>query len=171
MRKNNLYLIGFMGTGKSTIGRIIARNRSEMIFCEMDDMIEKHEGKTISDIFAELGEAYFRQVETDVLKEIADMDNAIVSCGGGVPLKDENIEIMKQSGTIIWLTASPDTIYNRVCCNNKRPLLKGNMTIEHITEMMNNRHSQYEKAADQQVSTEAGRPELTAENVVRIMQL
>ena len=98
MKKNNLYLIGFMGTGKSPIGRIIARNRSEMIFCEMDDMIEKHEGKTISDIFAELGEAYFRQVETDVLKEIADMDNAIVSCGGGVPLKDENIEIMKQSG-------------------------------------------------------------------------
>ena len=64
MKKNNLYLIGFMGTGKSTIGRIIARNRSEMIFCEMDDMIEKHEGKTISDIFAESGEAYFRQAST-----------------------------------------------------------------------------------------------------------
>lgn len=133
----------------------------------MDDMIEKHENKSISDIFAESGEAYFRQIETEVLKDIAAKDNAIVSCGGGVPLKDENIQIMKESGTIVWLTASPETIYNRVCGNNKRPLLKNNMTIEHITEMMNNRHAQYEKAADHQVSTEAGIPEKTAEAVIK----
>lgn len=101
----------------------------------------------VSEIFETKGEVYFRNLETSLLKELQERKNLIVSCGGGIVLRDENIEEMKKVGTVILLTVSPETIYRRVKNNKKRPLLNGKMNLAYIKEMMASRKAQYEKAA------------------------
>ncbi|MDO4490082.1 MAG: shikimate kinase [Lachnospiraceae bacterium] len=149
----NLYFIGFMGAGKSTVAGYMKRHYS-MPLMEMDETLVKREGMTIPEIFAEKGEAYFRQAETDLLKEIAEQTNMIVSCGGGVVMRPENVEIMKKSGKIVLLTASPESILKRVKGDDNRPLLKGRKTVEGISELMEARRPHYEAAADVVVRTD-----------------
>lgn len=153
MNKKNIYLIGYMGTGKSTLGKTIAKKIDGMVLREMDEMIVEREGRSISDIFATDGEEYFRRVETDLLREIAKGDNQVISCGGGVPLREENIDIMKESGIVVWLTASAYHIYQRVKNDTARPLLKDKMTQEYISQMMDAREPFYSKAADYRIET------------------
>ena len=93
----NIFLIGFMGTGKSTVARNMKRRYHTEIL-EMDETIEEREGMKISDIFSQKGELYFRDLETELLEEIQEKDNIVVSCGGGVVLRKENIELMKKNG-------------------------------------------------------------------------
>ena len=119
---------------------------------EMDDAIEAREGMDIPRIFQQRGEAWFRKVETDVLQEAAVRGNTVVSCGGGVPLKPENVAVMRKSGTVIMLSASPGEIYERVK-ESDRPLLKGNMNTDYIAGLMEKREGCYKAAADKEVET------------------
>lgn len=113
MERKNILLIGFMGTGKSTVS---ARLKKELDMKEVDTdmLIEKRQGMTISDIFAKKGEEAFRNMETELLKELKSERNLIISCGGGMALRDENAAVMKEAGTVVWLTAEPETILERV---------------------------------------------------------
>lgn len=148
---NNIVLIGYMGTGKSTIAESI-RRRTKMQMIDMDREIVKREGREIAEIFATEGEDYFRDLETNLLKELQERDNLIVSCGGGIVVREGNIEEMKKVGTVVLLTVSPETIYRRVKNNEKRPLLSGKMNLEYIKEMMESRKEKYERAAQLIVS-------------------
>ena len=144
---NNIFLIGFMGTGKSTIAKFLNRNYG-MEMLDMDEAIEEQESMSISDIFKNNGEDYFRDLETNLILQLKTKTNTVISCGGGVVLRPENVQGMKESGKVILLTASPETILERVSRNDKRPLLNGHKNIEDISKMMEDRRPRYEAAAD-----------------------
>lgn len=143
----NIFLIGFMGCGKSTMARLLSKEL-QMELVEMDESIEAEENRTINEIFATDGEQYFRDLESQLIIRIADKGNMIVSCGGGAILRPENVENMKKNGRIIYLSATPETIYERVRHSTNRPLLNGNMNVEYIGELMSKRIDKYEAAAD-----------------------
>lgn len=151
--ENNIFLIGFMGVGKSTIARLLARELGAELV-EMDETIEAEADMTINEIFEKHGETYFRDLESALVARIADKGGAIVSCGGGAVLRPENVENMKKNGKIIFLSATPETIYERVRYSNNRPLLKGNMNVEYIAQLMERRKGAYLEAADRVVSTD-----------------
>lgn len=149
----NLMLIGFMGTGKSTIAaKLKEALKVEQI--EMDALIAEEAGMSIPDIFEKFGEAHFRDLETEMLRKFREKKPVVVSCGGGAVLRDENIEIMKGQGKIILLTATPETIYERVKNSNDRPVLNGNMNVAYISELMEKRRARYEMAADIVITTD-----------------
>ena len=150
---NNIYLVGFMGCGKSAIGRVLARMTYRR-FMDTDALIVEQEGMPISQIFEEKGEAYFRRVETEVLKKLTKEKKRIISCGGGVAMRIENVEEMRRGGHIVLLSAKPETILKRVARDENRPLLKGRKTIEGITELMEARLPHYQAAADITVATD-----------------
>ena len=108
----------------------------------------------IPDIFATYGEEYFRNLETNLLKELQARQNCIISCGGGVALRQENVTEMKKNGRVVLLTASPETIYERVKDSNDRPILDGNKNVEFIADLMEKRREKYEAAADVVVQTD-----------------
>lgn len=162
----NVYLIGFMGTGKSTVARNLAK-KYHFHVAEMDEEIAEKEKKSIPQIFSEYGEAYFRNIETEYLKELQTVKNKVVSCGGGVFLREENVKLMKKSGEVVLLTASPEVIYERVKNDNSRPLLKGRKTKEAIKELMDERQKRYEEAADIIVSTDGKSPEEICEEIMK----
>ena len=149
----NIYLIGFMGSGKSTVAAVF-KERHQMQLIEMDQRISEQEGMAISQIFEKNGEAYFRSLETELLRELQGSENQIVSCGGGAVLRPENVELMKENGTIVLLWATPKTILNRVKGNSDRPLLNGNMNEEYIEAMMKERKPKYDMAAEIVVYTD-----------------
>lgn len=109
----NIVLIGFMGAGKSTISDYLS-TVFDMEIVEMDQLIADREEMSIPDIFATYGEEYFRNLETDLLIEMQDKKNVVISCGGGVAMRERNVEEMKKNGKVVLLTASPETIYERV---------------------------------------------------------
>ena len=147
MENKNIFLIGFMGSGKSTIARLLAK-KTEKELIEMDETIENEEGCSINEIFEAHGEEYFRDLESELVKRIAQKGGTVVSCGGGAVLREENISNMRRTGTIIYLSATPETIYKRVRNSTNRPLLNGNMNVEYIRELMSKRVAKYEGAAD-----------------------
>lgn len=144
---NNIYLIGFMGTGKSSIAGELERETNAKVI-EMDQKIVEQQGMAISDIFDRYGEEYFRDLETELIRSIAEEQNVVVSCGGGSVLREENAALMKKSGRIVLLEATPETIYERVKNSNERPILNGNMNVEFIRELMEKRRERYEAVAD-----------------------
>lgn len=146
-------LVGFMGVGKTTISAELSKTL-HMQEIDMDSYIAEHEGMKISDIFSEYGEDYFRNAESDCLIEIQKRKGRVVSCGGGIVLRDENIRYMKDGGVVVLLTATPQTIYERVKDSNERPILNGNMNIEYITQLMEKRNDRYQTVADITVATD-----------------
>lgn len=162
---NNIFLIGFMGSGKSTVASCLSRNYG-MGMIEMDEVIAKHEKMSISDIFAQKGESYFREAETRLLREIEEDGHKVVSCGGGVILREENVQEMKKKGRIVLLSAKPETILERVKGNDNRPLLAGKKDVNSICEMMEERRPRYEAAADVEISTDGK----TAEEISKEIQ-
>jgi len=163
--QRSLYLIGFMGSGKSTVSRHMSRSLG-VPKIEMDDLLAERAGKSITQIFAEDGEEVFRQMETELLREIGAGEPALVSCGGGVVLRPENVEIMKNSGTILMLSATPETIFSRVRHSTKRPILNGNMNVEFIAELMAKRDPAYRAAADVTVSIDGKTSDIVAKELV-----
>ncbi len=149
----NIMLIGFMGVGKTTVSKVLSKELS-MPEVDMDAYIVRREKMEISDMFETYGEQYFRKVETECLIEIQKEKGRIVSCGGGVVVKDENIEYMKDGGVILLLTATPQTIYERVKDSTNRPILNGHMNVEYIEELMNKRKARYLEVADIVISTD-----------------
>lgn len=153
MDKQNIFLIGFMGTGKSTIAAELSR-RLGMERMEMDTAIAEEQEMSINDIFEKYGESYFRKLESRLLIELEKRKGMVVSCGGGVVLRSENVGYMKAGGKVVLLTALPKTVYERVKENHDRPILNQNMTVEFISELMEKRRGFYEAAADIVIETD-----------------
>ncbi len=149
----NIVLIGFMGAGKSTISDYLS-TMFDMKLVEMDQEIAEREEMSIPDIFATYGEEHFRNLETKLLRELQSSTNCIISCGGGAALREENVVEMKKNGRVVLLTASPETIYERVKDSDDRPVLNGNNNIDFIADMMEKRREKYEAAADVVVQTD-----------------
>lgn len=163
--KKNLILIGFMGSGKTTVGyKLSYRLRTPVE--DTDKIIEKREGRTISDIFVEEGEVYFRELETEVLREIGQRNySRIYSVGGGTPVKPENRDLLKACGTVIYLRNRPETIYERVKEDTGRPLLQCDDPLKRIRELMEARREAYEECADIIIDTD----EITLDEVVELI--
>ncbi len=141
----NIYIMGFMGTGKTSVGKALAEKLNKE-FIDLDNEIELYEGMSISEIFEQKGEDYFRKIETEVLKEVADKENYIVSTGGGSIVTHGNLEIVKNSGILITLMASPEEILKRVSGNNDRPLLNVDDPLDAIKRLLFERAPFYIKA-------------------------
>ena len=149
----NIVLIGFMGAGKTTISDYLS-TMFDMDIVEMDQVIAEREEMSISDIFATYGEEYFRDLETNLLIEMQSHKNAVISCGGGAALRERNVAEMKKNGRVVLLTATPETIYERVKDSNDRPVLNGRKNVKGISELMEQRREKYEAAADIVINTD-----------------
>lgn len=152
----NIILIGFRGTGKTTIGRILAQRLGKE-FVDADAYLEQREGKTIKDIFAEGGEKLFREIETEIIAELCLSDNRVVATGGGAILREENVKTLKKSGIIILLEANTDTIYKRIhrdtTTEQRRPSLTNRNAYEEIEYLLEYRRPLYDKTADFVINT------------------
>jgi shikimate kinase len=147
----NLVLIGFMGTGKTTIGEKLSE-KLDLNFFDTDRLIEEKENKTISNIFKRQAEKYFRKIESEVIHNLCSKeDNLIISCGGGVVLDDTNMKELKKKGKIILLVSSLDEILNRIANDNSRPLLKGNS--KKVKDLFYIREKIYNKYFDIKIDT------------------
>lgn len=151
--KENIILIGFMGTGKSTVSKELSE-AIDFVEIDTDKYIEKNIGMSIPDIFMEYGEDYFRDLETKTLIALQDKEELIISCGGGIVLREENVRHMKKSGKVVLLTALPETILDRIKENKDRPILNNNMNIDFIENLMNKRKDKYLSAADIIIETD-----------------
>ncbi len=161
----HIYLIGFMGTGKSTIAqRLKTILRAGEI--DMDAAIVKEAGMSIRRIFEKYGEDYFRDLETKMLKTISGYRPSVISCGGGTVMRPQNVELMKKSGIIVLLTAEPETVYERVKNSKNRPILNGHMQVDYIAQLMEKRRSAYEAACDVRIPTDNRTPDEIAQEVM-----
>lgn len=151
--KDNIVLIGFMGSGKTTFGKACAKKLG-MDFLDADEYIVNKAGKPIPQIFAEDGEEAFRQLETEVLMYWRDnLSNTVLATGGGMPLRKENSRLLKEIGRVGYLTATSKEIYTRVKGDTNRPLLQGENPYEKICNLMQQRKPLYENAADVVIDT------------------
>lgn len=146
MQKNNIILIGMMGAGKSTIVQELGKTLNNFTIIDADSEIEKNEGTTITEIFKNKGEAYFRELETNTIREICKNSNQIIATGGGIFEKSENREILKGNGTVFYLKATPENLYDRIKLQTHRPLLKTGFGVQNIKEILNKREINYSKA-------------------------
>ncbi|HHX38163.1 MAG TPA: shikimate kinase [Clostridiaceae bacterium] len=160
-----IFLIGFMASGKSTVAVRLAHLLPGYNVIDTDQAIEKREGCTISDLFAKEGEAYFRDCETHFLQTIDPSAKWIVSCGGGIILREENRRFMQKLGPVIWLTAQPQTILDRTKGNNERPLLRGKRTVTAVQNMLDSRRESYEQAATHVIATDELSPSVIAKQI------
>ncbi len=161
----HIFLVGFMGTGKTTVSRELG-NLLGLDPIETDQRAAEKAGMTISEMFDRYGEDYFRDTETGILNEIAGADPTVVSCGGGIVLREENRELLRQSGTVVWLTAESETIYDRVKDASGRPVLTDHMSEEYIGDLLARRMPAYEAACDFRVATDGRTPRQIAEEII-----
>ncbi len=152
MVSNNIVLVGFMGSGKSSIGRILAR-RLGYRFIDTDRKLIEREGMEISEIFALHGEDYFRERETDVLRTLLGKGQCVIATGGGIVLREHNHPLLRELGFVVGLTADEEVIFERVSRNTKRPLLRTPNPRQTIQEMLATRSALYEAAAQFTVDT------------------
>jgi len=156
----NIILIGFMGTGKTTIATAVA-NRLKMRYVSTDNLIEKKENRTINEIFQKSGEDYFRDVESAVIRDVSCMEGLVVDTGGGAVIREENMSYMKSGGIVICLTADEKTIMERTKKYKHRPLLNVEDPKRKISDLLAKRAPFYAKA-DHTIDT----GKLTAKQVV-----
>lgn len=141
----NLALIGFMGTGKSSVGRLVA-DQLRFEFLDTDDLIESRAGKRISEIFAQNGEPAFRDLECRLVEELATRTHTVISTGGGLPVNPVNLHHLKQHALVVCLWASPDKIFERVCEQSHRPLLHDPDPLGRIRSLLAAREPFYKQA-------------------------
>ncbi len=141
----NIYLVGFMGTGKTETARLLAK-RLGRVFVDMDDLIEEREKISIPEIFKNKGEPYFRGIEKEIVGELSKKKGLVVACGGGAFVDPENIRMFKSSGTVICLTSTPEMILKRTRRFAHRPLLNVENPLEKIKELLVKRMPFYEQA-------------------------
>lgn len=151
---NNIILIGFMGSGKSSLGRYLAGKGYRLI--DTDGYIEDKLGRAVSDIFGVEGEEYFRELETKTLRELlADgVQDCVIAAGGGLPIREVNRGLLRRLGTVVYLRAKPATLEFRLSGDKSRPLLKGGALRERIDGLMKERKDLYEDAADIIIDTD-----------------
>jgi shikimate kinase len=148
----NLVLVGFMGSGKSSVGREIAR-RCELRFLDTDSVIRQRYGKSIGEIFAVHGESAFRDAEHQVLLRLRGAQHFVIATGGGIVLQPQNRLILRSIGPVVWLTADEEVIWERVSRNRNRPLLQTVDPRSTIRDLMQVRYPLYREAADIIVET------------------
>lgn len=141
----NIVLTGFMGTGKSSVGRHLA-NELNIKFIDTDDLIEKEAGICINEIFAKFGETYFRRLESKVINEVSSDTNMVIATGGGVIVNPLNLEALKKNGIVVCLTASIEIILSRVGIGDERPLISEGDKKEAISNLLKVREPFYKKA-------------------------
>jgi len=142
---HNLALIGFMGTGKSSVGRIVAA-QLHYEFLDTDELIEKRAGKSITQIFAQDGEAAFREIERKLVDEMTGWRKKVISTGGGLAANADNLESLKQHALLVCLWASPESIWQRVRNQTHRPLLQGPDALARIRALLEERTPFYRQA-------------------------
>ena len=169
-----IFLIGFMGSGKTTLGRALEEATS-LKFIDLDDYIEEHIGMSISEYFARMGEENFRSAERDALHEIADEEDVVVACGGGTPCYFDNMEVMNSRGTTVWLNASRERLYERlIVAIDHRPLLKDkspDQIREFIDISLRKRHPYYSQAQYLLPSDLLENPREIASTITQFLQL
>ena len=160
----NLALIGFMGTGKSSVGRLIAE-QLRFSFLDTDDTIESKVGKPIADIFEQRGEAAFRELERNLVTELASRTQTVLSTGGGLPVNPENLVSLKNHALVVCLWAGPEAIWERVRHQNHRPLLKDADPLAKIRALLASREPFY-RQADVLINTEMRSVKEVAQQVI-----
>lgn len=150
----NIILIGFMGAGKTTVGKLLARER-QMQFVDTDERIEEEQGRSIPEIFSGEGEPYFRDLETALLRRMQeDTERCVISVGGGMPVREENRKLLRALGCVIYLSATKETILERVKNDGSRPMLSGGDLKERVERLMRERETLYRQAAHIEVRTD-----------------
>lgn len=165
----NIILVGYMGCGKTTVGKNLART-CNLCFLDTDEYIEEQQGRTISEIFATDSESAFRDMETDTLRQMIQnkKEGFVISTGGGMVLREENRELLKQLGTVFYLKAMPETVYERVKGDTKRPLLQCENPLNRIREMLSQREAAYEASANYIVMVDDKKQQEIAEKIKEI---
>jgi len=163
----NIYLVGFMGTGKTAVGKILAKKLSKE-FVEMDAVIEAKQGSKIADIFAGKGEAYFRGLEKGLLEELSVKDDLVISCGGGLICDDDNLRRLKETGIVFCLQASVSTTYQRTKKHTCRPILNVDDPRKKIEELLKERAPYYAQA-QHSIDTDGLCPEEIADKIIAIL--
>ena len=161
----NVVLVGFMGTGKSAVGKLVA-TRLRFQFVDNDNVIMERAGKEITEIFAQQGEAAFRDYETRALESLVHLNRCVVSTGGGAVLREENRALLRKIGLVVLLTAREDVIYDRVARNSKRPLLSTDNPRDTISQILAQRQPAYAEVAQFSVDTSDLTREQAAEAVI-----
>jgi len=151
MNKKNIYLVGFMGTGKTAVGRELAKKK-KWLFVDLDELIELKEKRNIADIFAQKGEPYFRRLEKQALKEVAKEKKFVVACGGGIVIDKDNIKVMQETGIVICLATEPEVILKRTSAQARRPLLNVSEPKKQI-ELLLKLRAPYYAQADKTIDT------------------
>jgi len=163
----NIVLIGMRGSGKTTIGKLLAKRLSKQ-FIEMDELIVQRLGLSIPEIVSSYGWQKFREVEAEITREAAGFDNVVNATGGGVVTREENIRELKQKGKLVWLKAGLDTLLSRIGDDQSRPSLTGKSQREDMEAVLAERSPIYERAADFIVDTEGKMPEEVAEAIIKL---
>lgn len=143
----NFVLVGFMGCGKTTVGRRLASLTGHR-FVDVDELIVKDQGKSITAIFAESGEEHFREVEERILSGLVGIAGVVLSSGGGAILRETNRESLRKIGVVVWLDADPDTLFDRAIRSGRRPLLQTDNPREAFDRLLADRRAIYESTAD-----------------------
>ncbi|MBD3183921.1 shikimate kinase [Candidatus Poribacteria bacterium] len=167
--KKNIILVGFMGTGKTAVGTYLA-DMLGMTFVDTDDVIEQDSGMIINDIFSDMGEKYFRDLESAAIEKVSKLSKMVVATGGGAVIRYKNIEIMKSSGIIFRLNATPEVIFQRTSQFNHRPLLQVDDPISQIRDLLEKREEFYSKA-DHTIDTSLLTVEQVADKIAGIYGL
>ena len=141
----NIILVGFMGTGKTVVGQELLR-MLDMPLIDIDDVIEEDSGMIISDIFAQCGEPHFRDVESAAVKKVSRLDRYVISAGGGVVIREENVHELKTNGIVFCLSAAPEVIWERISSETHRPLLQTENPMRRIRELLAARAPYYARA-------------------------
>lgn len=169
LMKNNIILTGMMGCGKSTIGKELAKILTDYKYIDIDFEIEKSTQKKISEIFLKHGEPFFRMLETEKIRKFSkNNEKQIISIGGGAFENEENRNNLKSNGIVIYLKASPKTIFERIKNETHRPLLRKDFSVEKITSIMNLREPNYKKA-DITVDTDNKTPQTIVEEIIGVL--
>lgn len=168
----NIILTGYMGCGKTTVGKHVAK-RLGYIFVDTDEMIVEQQHRSINEIFADDGEAAFRVMETELLKQMIDAkrDHMVIATGGGMPIREENRRLLAVLGRVVYLKASPETIYGRVKEDTARPLLQCENPMKRIEEMLAIREPLYETGAAVVVDVDGLRQAETASEIIERCRL
>jgi shikimate kinase len=166
----NVVLIGYRGTGKSTVGKIVAARLGRQML-STDKEIVRRAGSSIPEIVAAHGWEYFRDLESTVCQDLAGRDNLVIDTGGGAILRQQNVDVFKQSGLLIWLTASVETIAARIGSDTQRPSLTGTKShVEEIRDVLSERMPKYQAAADMTLATDGRSIEELATAILQHLQ-
>lgn len=174
MARDNVVLIGYRGTGKSEVGRILAR-RIGYSFVDTDALVEQRSGRSIAQIFEEGGERRFRELETAAVLEAAERFGCVIATGGGVVVREGNMDALKMHGKVVWLMAAPETIHRRISRDASSPSRRPNLTelggLEEIRRVLSSRMKLYQQHAVVKLKTDGRTPRQVADDIQRALRL